>query len=239
MKKIKDFENYTVYTDGTVINTDTNYVKKATLGKHGYYCLDLQYLGSKKKFLVHRLVAMAYIPNPDNLPYVNHMDGCKTNNNLDNLEWCTPKHNAQHASKMGLLKRDYSVTDTQVKEWLDFVLLGNTYAEAKGKFNFGVPYMSVKCKELANRLGVGKDLEEALRLQKKIRTVNNSNKIKQERGRQVSQYSLDGTFIKSFDTIRDATRATGTRSGGIVNVLNGRCKTANGFIWKPMETCND
>lgn len=63
----------------------------------GYYLASL-YKGGKRKFmLVHRAVAMAFIPNPRGLPHVNHIDSNPTNNNVLNLEWCTPSQNAKHS----------------------------------------------------------------------------------------------------------------------------------------------
>ena len=59
----------------------------------GYLKVGLSYNGKCKKCLIHRLAAQAFIPNPDNLPEVNHLDEDKTNNRVDNLEWCTAKYN--------------------------------------------------------------------------------------------------------------------------------------------------
>ena len=62
--------------------------------------------GIRTIYLAHRLVATAFIPNPDNLPVVNHKDGDKTNNCVDNLEWCTASDNVKHAIQTGLLPID-------------------------------------------------------------------------------------------------------------------------------------
>lgn len=67
--------------------------------KTGYYCIDIN---GKKCLKLHRLVASLFIPNPHNLPQINHIDGDKTNNVVNNLEWCDNSHNQKHAYKMGL-----------------------------------------------------------------------------------------------------------------------------------------
>lgn len=76
-----------------------------TLGKnpkYGYAHLSLTKDGISKRVWVHRLVAEAFIPNPNNLPQVNHKDGNKANNNVENLEWCTIRDNLLHSFRIGL-----------------------------------------------------------------------------------------------------------------------------------------
>ena len=69
---------------------------------NGYYKVNLQNKEGVKSHQVHRLVAIAFLANTDNKPCVNHIDGDKHNNNVNNLEWCTVSENNKHAYKMGL-----------------------------------------------------------------------------------------------------------------------------------------
>lgn len=68
---------------------------------NSYALVNLYKNGKQKTKGVHRLVAEAFIPNPNDLPIVNHIDGVKTNNHVTNLEWCTQKENVQHCIAMG------------------------------------------------------------------------------------------------------------------------------------------
>jgi hypothetical protein len=78
----------------------------------GYYNANMSVDGVSHYRFIHRMVAEAFIPNPENLPFVNHIDGNKKNNNVENLEWCTEQENNIHALETGLRKiKLYKVVD--------------------------------------------------------------------------------------------------------------------------------
>ena len=86
------------------IDKDGNVYRKLTPHQQpdGYLRLGLRTRGERKYFNVHRLVAQSFIPNPDDKPYVNHIDGDKSNNSVENLEWCNQSENMEHAYRIGL-----------------------------------------------------------------------------------------------------------------------------------------
>jgi hypothetical protein len=108
-KVIEDFPEYAVSTLGQVKRIQQSYNKprgkllRPALTKDGYLRVSLSKNKKHKSLLVHRLVALAYIPNPDTLPEVNHLNGIKTDNSVENLEWCTHKRNMRHAEDSGMM----------------------------------------------------------------------------------------------------------------------------------------
>ena len=68
--------------------------------------------GVAKVYPVHRMVALTYVPNPNNLPEVNHINGIKTDNRPENLEWCTKLENIQHAWRTGLMRHTQPKSET-------------------------------------------------------------------------------------------------------------------------------
>lgn len=97
------YPNYTITDDGRVFSLNyggSGEKKELKPGLcHGYYIIVLYRNGESKTYPIHRLVALAFISNPDNLPAVNHKDEVKTNNMVGNLEWCSIKYNINYGTR--------------------------------------------------------------------------------------------------------------------------------------------
>lgn len=101
--------SYDISDDGLLRNRNIGNIKIPCIRKDGYLYYQIYIIREKgKKYLkmvnAHRLVATAFIPNPNNKPEINHIDGNKTNNSVSNLEWSTRKENMEHASNTRLIK---------------------------------------------------------------------------------------------------------------------------------------
>lgn len=129
-KDIKGYEGkYQVSNTGKVRslnykNTGEVRLLKQHLTRNGYLQIGLTKYGKSIYFSVHRLVSQTFIPNPDNLPQVNHKDECKTNNVVENLEWCSCQYNLNYGTHNERMIKTQSKVILQftkdgefVKEW--------------------------------------------------------------------------------------------------------------------------
>lgn len=121
---IENYPNYTISDKGEIVNINTNKELKGYIRKDGYVIISLSKGGKKYKCYLHRLVAETFIPNPNNLPQVNHIDEDKTNNCVSNLEWITPKDNCNYGTRnerqgLGHSKpiEQYDLEGKFIKEW--------------------------------------------------------------------------------------------------------------------------
>ena len=100
---LKGFEHdYAISKDGRILSLLTDQYVKPSVDSNGYLKVTLWKDGHSYTARVHKLVAEMFIPNPDNLPVINHIDGNKQNPHHTNLEWCTQQENVQHAHRTGL-----------------------------------------------------------------------------------------------------------------------------------------
>lgn len=138
-------------------NHTTRKVKEKILKpilRTGYYSVNLYINETEKQFCpIHRLVAKAFIYNPKNLPQVNHIDGNKLNNNVNNLEWCTAKENIIHAHKMGLCKSKCTKRVNQYDKNFNYIKTWNSISEACRKYDLATTNISKVCKGMKKSTG--------------------------------------------------------------------------------------
>ena len=138
--RIKSLERDVFNYRGTLTRHTEEKILAPALNGIGYSFVNLHKNGKSKVILVHRLVAEAFIPNPENKPQVNHKDEVKSNNAVDNLEWCTSKYNVNYGTR----------TTRAVKNCRSFKLENNPRAKP------------VFCEELNKTFDCAKRVEEEL-----------------------------------------------------------------------------
>lgn len=187
------------------------------------YCRVMLTLHGKKKFTtVHRLVAEAFLPNPNNYPYVNHKDEDKTNNSVENLEWCSPQYNSTY----GKVSREKRIANCKLGRAVVQVSLNGedvavfpSLAEASRRFGVSA------CNILNACTGVTQTSAGF-----KWRYANNATP--HNKAKAVAQYTLKGEYVTTFPSVKSAAKAIGSPMSCIVGVCEGLCSTSHGFIWK-------
>lgn len=130
-------------------------IKKQFLTQYGYKSIGLNKGGKETKFQVHRLVAETFIPNPEDKPCVNHINCDKTNNKVENLEWCTYSENEKHAYENNLHKKHmkgrFGILNPSSKKISqydlngDFIKTWNSLSEASKELNLSCANLSACC----------------------------------------------------------------------------------------------
>ena len=130
-KSVPNYEGlYEVSNTGKIKSFYKNRLLKDSLNCYGYYQVQLFKNKKYKQHLVHIIVASAFIDNYEKKPQVNHKNGIKTDNNVDNLEWATNAENMKHASDNGLLKGNNKSNQNAGKKVIN-TLTGETYSTLK------------------------------------------------------------------------------------------------------------
>lgn len=133
MKQIYNYDNYMIDENGNVFNKTTNKYLKGSIGENGYKYYRLSQNNHKKMYYAHRLVAEHFLNNPNNFPVVNHIDGNKLNNNINNLEWVTYPENTKHwKDNSNVIRRqtEYYQEDLPNEIWKEFE---NYYVSSLGR----------------------------------------------------------------------------------------------------------
>lgn len=111
-KNIINHEGYYIYENGDVFSSISNRFLKKYLDKNGYYRIGIRNGKKVKGYFIHRLIAIHFIDNPENKPQINHKNGIKSDNRIENLEWVTASENIVHAWTIGLSDKCRKILST-------------------------------------------------------------------------------------------------------------------------------
>lgn len=213
---IPDFENYMVGTDGSLWK-----IVKEQKNDENYENVQLYNDGKIRNTTIHRLVAEAFIPNPDNLPEVNHINEVKYDNRVSNLEWTTRKGNINHGD------RNEKVSKANSKPVLQYDMDGNlvkrydSIKQAAEENGLCYVYLSECCR------GKMKSFAGYL-----WRFEYRDDKKKKRKSRGVIQYDMDMNVVACWDSVYEVHLAKGYGLSNIRNCCNGKYKTSYGYIWR-------
>ncbi len=200
-------------------------------GRKGKY-LSVRLLsnGVEQDYSVHRLVALAFIPNPRNLPFVNHINGIRDDNRVENLEWCDASYNIWHSYNILGNTNGTNIAVVQYTKEGEYVREYGSINEAYRITDIDSGTIAEVCRKDTSRKTAGGfiwrykgDEDVAIEYAKTSSVV------------QISKY---GEKIKTFSSVREAAKAANTSEGGISGICMKRARGYNyagGFIWRYEE----
>lgn len=213
---------YIITNFGWVLNTDKNKIQSPFITNNGYLRVCLSFNGKRKKYLIHRLVAEYFIPNPYNYPEVNHKDGNKFNNKVTNLEWVTAKENVIHSydhslNHSGEKNRMSTITNDQCREICMYLerneLTMNEIAKKVGTTRKVVSH--IRHKETWTRISKDYDIDNYnVKDKNTIRGESHSSaKIKNKDVKKVCKMIENGKY-----TLREISEKTGVHYQTVRNI---------------------
>lgn len=163
-----------------------------------------------KRFLIHRLLAEHFIPNPENKPCIDHINGDRSDNRLDNLRWCTHKEN----NNFPIARKNNSDAQKRLRTNIEWVNKNNEAVSKAMKR----PEVRAKLSMAAKNVWKNPDYLE--------------KQIKNRPKKGVCKYDMNGVFISEYVSIIEAQRSTGINSSSIIRCCKGESMYAGGFKWK-------
>lgn len=148
---IKGYETRYEVSDCGDIRKINGEIIRQYKNSNGYLLARLS--GPRKEVRVHRVVAEAFILNPKNLPFVNHIDCTRSNNSVENLEWCTQWENLNHSQKLGRMQRNYWVGKRSPNAKLNDTQISDIRSEYK---KGGISWQSLAKKYNTNKRSIGR-----------------------------------------------------------------------------------
>lgn len=223
--------NYSVSDDGQVKNDITEKILSLTL-QQGYQHITITVNKKQKNLRVHRLVAIAFIPNPENKPYVNHIDGDRKNNKVANLEWVTPQENIQHAHDNGLVRK------TRARQVIQYSLMGEemitfiSAAEAARELGLHESKIILCCQR--QRMTTGDyQWRYADDPNKDVKPI--TDRMGYHKSKKVAQLDDNDNILNIYSSYSEAARAVNGTQSAISRVCSGLNVHHKGYKWKIVE----
>lgn len=233
---------YLACADGTIFSTYTNKSLSCTDNGNGYYNVKLflsKDESGKKQYktaYVHRLVATAFVPNPNNLPQVNHKDGNKQNNAASNLEWCTALENTQHAITTNLTTLKTTLLPaSEAYDVLLAIITNPTVTSVeffKNKYTYGKMntfFRVIREYAVAHRLTAELELAIQQYKQSRIKQRHNPNATKVQ-----GKCKSTGVYTAVFNTITEAANFCGASASNILWAVKNNTYS-KGYYWYAID----
>lgn len=220
--------DYSVSTEGEVRKDTTNYILSQS-AQQDYKFVGLIINGKQKRMRVHRMVALTFIDNPDNKPYVNHINGNRSDNNVENLEWVTPSENTQHAVSTGLFKSSRTRAVIQYNLNGEQMATFESASEAARQTGGSQSKITMCCRRQRDSANDYQwryydDIQDVQKIEKKFIT-----------GKKVAQCDEEGNILKIYPSFKEAARAVNGTSSAISRVCSGTNIRHKGYKWKLVE----
>lgn len=211
-KDIEGFENqYAVSTKGRVRNLKNGKILAGSYGNDGYRFVRLK----GKHHSIHRLVALAFLDNPNNLPQVNHIDEKKDNNDVSNLEWCSASYNVNYSS------HKCSCKVKQIDKNGNLIMIWNSLSQIEHELGYKSGSISNVCKGM-RRYVYGFKWQY---LDPSSQRVKNRKVIAYKGSEQIGEFS----------SAKKASEALGLESRSVYYCLSGRFNSIKGYTFKYAE----
>ena len=220
--------DYSVSTEGEVRKDTTNYILSQS-SQQDYKFVGLIINGKQKRMRVHRMIALTFIDNPDNKPYVNHINGNRSDNNVENLEWVTPSENTQHAVNTGLFKSGRTRVVIQYNLNGEQMATFESATEAARQTGGSQSKITMCCRRQRDSANDYQwryydDIQDVQKIEKKFIT-----------GKKVAQCDEEGNILKIYPSFKEAARAVNGTSSAISRVCSGTNIRHKGYKWKLVE----
>lgn len=220
MGRIRSKDRYVNYKNNSLA-LHKGKILSPKISNKGYLEVVLAVNGSNYYKRVHQLVALTFLPNPNNYPHINHINEIKTDNRVENLEWCTPRQNSEAYTTQRNTVYQYDLQGKLIKIWHSLTRAAEYIDGEKS----GIEHCCSGDTRMKTYQGYIWSYTP-ISYQELVKRTNNEKLVK------VMQLDLDGNILHIWDSTVTAAKAVGCNPSAITMAIQGKRKIIKGFQWK-------